>query len=340
MGILELLMGGQQSQSLPQIPTMTTGINPDAQVPENVISVVGHPPVPMDEAQAPSYEGNPTRPSINPRYVNVNQDVIPPHEDERGERIERKGMFGVKGTLRDVLGLVGDAFLTQSGNAPVYAPRRREEKIADAMYGYTNGTDAAKGAVERLAMEGFAAESAALNQQVQREAVARENAERQRMAAEALANKRLEDVRNEKVDRIANVAYRLPPDQRSSWILDQLKRHNIDPALAGFSPDDPDSFILGRVSVKDSESFKRKDRSLDQGDQRIGISRQNANTASGRAAEAARANRAREADRDYSNQTSRMREERQNEKDETTQRTLRGSQAYTTRSGRTFTRKD
>lgn len=57
---------------------------------------------------------------------------------------DRKGMFGVKGTLRDILGLVGDAFLIQSGNKAIYSPQREKEKLADAMAGATINPRAAQ----------------------------------------------------------------------------------------------------------------------------------------------------------------------------------------------------
>jgi len=62
----------------------------------------------------------------------------------------RKGMFGTRGTLRDILGTIGDAFLVQSGHKAVYQPRRDLERQADAMVGFTNpGGQLA--ALERLA---------------------------------------------------------------------------------------------------------------------------------------------------------------------------------------------
>ena len=68
---------------------------------------------------------------------------------QRGQEVsDRRGMFGMKGTLRDVLGVLGDAFLMQSGNAPIYAPTRRKEQISDAMAGYT---DKPLEAIERVA---------------------------------------------------------------------------------------------------------------------------------------------------------------------------------------------
>ena len=66
-----------------------------------------------------------------------------------GENVpQRKGLFGVKGTLRDVLGTLGDAFLVQSGNKAMYQPRRQMEKESDAMGGFTQDPMAA---IERLA---------------------------------------------------------------------------------------------------------------------------------------------------------------------------------------------
>lgn len=68
---------------------------------------------------------------------------------QRGQEVsDRRGMFGMKGTLRDVLGVLGDAFLMQSGNAPIYTPTRRKEQISDAMAGYT---DKPLEAIERVA---------------------------------------------------------------------------------------------------------------------------------------------------------------------------------------------
>lgn len=47
-----------------------------------------------------------------------------------------KGMFGLKGTPRDILGILGDALLVGSGNKAMYMPGRQNEKIGDAMLGF------------------------------------------------------------------------------------------------------------------------------------------------------------------------------------------------------------
>lgn len=64
-----------------------------------------------------------------------------------GNAPERKGMFGVKGTLRDILGTLGDAFLVQGGGKEAYRPRRDQENQMDALGGFTQNPMAA---IERL----------------------------------------------------------------------------------------------------------------------------------------------------------------------------------------------
>lgn len=63
---------------------------------------------------------------------------------------EHKGRFGQKGLLRDILGTIGDAFLVQSGNKPIYGPKRQQERESDAMVGFSRNPLAA---IERLAQE-------------------------------------------------------------------------------------------------------------------------------------------------------------------------------------------
>ena len=66
--------------------------------------------------------------------------------------ITHKGMFGIKGTARDILGVLGDAFLTQSGNKQIYRPQREQERQADALASFT---DNPLEAVQRLNNAGF-----------------------------------------------------------------------------------------------------------------------------------------------------------------------------------------
>lgn len=51
---------------------------------------------------------------------------------------QHKGLFGMKGTIRDVIGTVGDALMMANDMNPLYFETRRGEKISDAMGGYSN----------------------------------------------------------------------------------------------------------------------------------------------------------------------------------------------------------
>lgn len=108
---------------------------------------------PRQDPQLQNYADPEPRPEITPRYV-LNDDRMQPTPEEMQELLPRKGMFGVKGTLRDVLGTLGDAFLVQANKDRVYAPRRQTEKEADAMFGFTQDP---MQAIERLATQNPAA---------------------------------------------------------------------------------------------------------------------------------------------------------------------------------------
>ena len=69
-----------------------------------------------------------------------------------GNAPQRQGMFKTRGTFRDILGVLGDAFLVQSGNKAVYQPQRQKEKISDALVGYDASDPAkAQAALQRAA---------------------------------------------------------------------------------------------------------------------------------------------------------------------------------------------
>ncbi len=65
---------------------------------------------------------------------------------------EHKGIFGVKGTLRDILGVIGDGL---TGNM-AYSGLRRQERFGDAARGFQ---DDPRGSIDRLNAEGFAKEA-------------------------------------------------------------------------------------------------------------------------------------------------------------------------------------
>jgi len=102
------------------------GIQPEAQGQAPEIQVAAPPPRQITED---------TRSEPSPRKTD--------------ELVQRKGVFGVKGTLRDILGLVGDSFLVGSGKKAIYQPIREQEKLGSAIYGYNDDPVAA---IDRTAL--------------------------------------------------------------------------------------------------------------------------------------------------------------------------------------------
>lgn len=71
------------------------------------------------------------------------------------------GLYGIlpqglqHGTLRNVLGALGDAFLVGSGHQPEYANRMDRQSVGQAMAGYDpNNPEAAQAAIQRIAASG------------------------------------------------------------------------------------------------------------------------------------------------------------------------------------------
>lgn len=116
-------------------------------------TVVGQDP----DAGGSTVEGvTATAPASTKQYGNTSGAVAPDMGNNRylqqaqsalEAAPEHKGMFGVKGTLRDILGTLGDAFLVQSGNKAVYQPNKQKERESDALGGFTQDP---LGALERL----------------------------------------------------------------------------------------------------------------------------------------------------------------------------------------------
>lgn len=55
----------------------------------------------------------------------------PPRQKPKGS--EHKGLFGMKGNLREIFGILGDAL---NKGDPIYRPQRQNEKYSDAMQGF------------------------------------------------------------------------------------------------------------------------------------------------------------------------------------------------------------
>lgn len=98
--------------------------------------------------------------------------------------IQRKGMFGIKGTARDILGVLGDAFLTQAGRADVYAPQRDAEHISDALGGSEGFMQNPVAAIQKLNDAGYPAQAQELYKNYVSSSIAKATAARQQEDAD------------------------------------------------------------------------------------------------------------------------------------------------------------
>jgi hypothetical protein len=208
--------------------------------------------------------------------------------EENDKKVDHRGMFGVKGTLRNVLGVLGDAFLVQGGRDPMYAPQRQMEREGDAMAGISQ---APRAAVERMTAVNPAL-AAKMNDSVADAEIARANAERQ-AAAEAAA-------------RHAQGLKIVGGMLGARGLEDEATYRKMQPIIEGlrvkyglgdeyaipetYDPNFSTALSTGTIERYKQETLSDADQRIAQGSARVGIAQQNADTASGRAAEQARHN--------------------------------------------------
>ena len=165
-------------------------------------------------------------------------------------RPEHKGVFGVKGTLRNILGVLGDAFLVQSGNKPVYQQRRALEKEGDAMEGFVDNPLAA---IQRLAGE---------NPEASREMWGDyQNAERYKNQEERLSQTDQRKGTDMYLTRAANIMAGAKDDKDKAYrrgvVENYLKKNGIEP------PVDIDLLADYDYKMSQREDDERGERGLD-----------------------------------------------------------------------------
>lgn len=217
--------------------------------------------------------------------------------EENDKKVQHKGMFGLKGTLRNVLGVLGDAFLVQSGNNPIYGPTRHRERMGDAFAGYTQ---APRAAVERMgAVDPDFAEEMGKNVTAQEAA---------RAAAEAARAKEIAERQAKGFGIVAGMMNADGLEETNNWaqmrpiIEKTLKTYGLEGVISVPETYDRNfarGLLTGAVSPDDQLDNTRADERNEvlgrQGDERVGIARQQAGISAQRAAEQARHNRAMEA---------------------------------------------
>lgn len=231
----------------------------------------------------------------------VEQDVAPPALGNRDWLLEaqaakeaapdRKGMFGMKGTLRDVVGILGDAFLVQGGGKAIYGPQRQLERKSDAIVGMTAGMDrsdpataAYLNAIERAAYEdpamaeemlkGF--ETRQLNQAVKENQIAQRTEATKKTAYETLLKGRSQ------LQRILSNGK--TPEQRARLLqlygpkIANETGLSLDQLGASLSMNDEDLLAFANADMNVFQTQTLEDR-----DRQIGIAQQNADANTTRA---------------------------------------------------------
>lgn len=232
-------------------------------------TIVVDAPMSQERAGPPPSFDLPAREGGEGRYV-LGDNRIPPHADDTKEIVERKGMFGIKGTLRDILGTIGDAFLVQGGGKAVYQPRREQEKQGDAMLGFSENP---MQAIERLAALGYTEQAAELYERAKIDELRKAQLESMEANRQSLIGDRQFENEEKGLDRISRWTRAGMPYER---ILAGALRYGIDEdmlAEMGITPemteDDRRYFSYGDMTVNQQEGWPRKDRSLDQRDRAL-----------------------------------------------------------------------
>lgn len=209
----------------------------------------------------------PTLPSVADPGISPVRPPLPPLQDNRvapqqevlKELIPRQGMFGTKGTLRDILGTLGDAFLVQSGNKAVYQPQRQQEKMGSAMLEFSKDPMAA---AERLAAQGFPEQAQAVleyagNQQLKKAQI-QSLADTRDSQIATRKEKLINDLGNYSARMIAKV--RTPEELAiaKDAIQNRLLRAGIDPVDL-YGPEGMDALTLESAPV-----FGRGDMTVNQ----------------------------------------------------------------------------
>lgn len=182
---------------------------------------------------------------------------------------EHKGMFGVKGTLRDVLGTIGDALLIGSGNKAIYRPVREQEKISDALVGYGPGKE--REAIARV-MARNPEFGAQLYEKWQNRLNDQTRLDNQAKQQEVVLQKAANAARIQKARLMPNLlaAAKGNPDQQAA-----LKVWYADPQS---SIEDLDPEVIAAAAINPYQQAQLK-----QGDERIDIAKQNADANTKRA---------------------------------------------------------
>jgi hypothetical protein len=211
-----------------------------------------------------------------------NRDWIEERNQAAKNVPQHKGMFGIKGTLRDILGTVGDAFVVGAGGDAIYGAQRQKERESDAMAGFT--ADPQAGA-ER--MGGVNPDRAILmNNARQTDEYRRDNLESQEAARQSLIeDRRLGNLKDASIgiQRLFGSKEAQANPEMAITIAQQIAKRNGVPLeellgipLSELTPEAMGLISRSDITVNQTEALARRD-------QQLGISQQTADASTLRA---------------------------------------------------------
>lgn len=198
---------------------------------------------------------------------------------ERAGAKERRGMFGLKGNLRNALGLLGDTLLLADNKDPIYRPAMERERRANAMIGHTQNPLAAS---ERLAGAGDVEGSQAVFNNYLLDTFRRQQEQRLQAQAEEAARNTQSQIANRSFDQreaVLDRALRAVAAGAPYETVVALTQGHISPeelAAIGITPNmtDEQRAVIGAIDMR-----VHQQQQLPLAQERIRIAQQNADTA-------------------------------------------------------------
>lgn len=272
--LIASLMGGGAS-ALPSVVSPDSGSNlrldnlrlPDAaDIPKSAAAPVTPPApsptsTPVDgftitaKRPAPNYDNSSAVASAQSALSKANAAAqqVPPSYAQGGS--DNPGIFGLlpphmqHGTLRNVLGALGDAFLVGSGRAAQYEPRMQRQEIGNAMAGIDmSDPKSVSAAVNRIAATGVPGSAEMAQQILERQQMLQQN----NWYRQSVINDRNQSTINRQAPFVAGQAQKITdPDQYAKYYQDWDSRikaaYGPDHTAAEYGLPDPSDWKPGSM---------------------------------------------------------------------------------------------
>lgn len=229
------------------------------------------------EFKEPVYDVNPDQqiPTVEINQAGGDTSIMPrtkasPQDQARQNPMEgllpHKGMFGIKGTLRDILGGLGDALLVGNGGEAMYAPKRHQEQLSDARVGYGMGDpDQDLAALQRIAQ----VDPKVAQEMYEKHQVMEANRQKIEMEGRESQDKRVKNGR----DYAARLLNRAKPNELP-YVLDLIKKTTgLSPEDLGLgedmTPEQMARYSSGDMTVNQQVNTELKGETVKQGGQRV-----------------------------------------------------------------------